>query len=190
MESHLHIKWLDNFSHTWANGLACTKLDQAYHECLWTGVGLHVYEPSNGTGIIKSIKIRPNQPATDDLPSFCNASVVKDLLVRMHGLVEDDFGRGHLICQRYHQNLVPIKLVKDERMSKDELLTCDQRARDSLDDFQPLDMLEINIGSNVGLMRVLLKTIPGLHPDEPDCATHEIINSDCNIYVRIAKVSE
>lgn len=186
----MHSKWLDNFSHMWANGTAATKLDQAFYDCLWTGVALHEYmTPDRETQ--PCIPIGDGEDATTKLPSFCDVAVQKILLDLMKQLAKDTKSGTRLpllLSQRFLINNVPLKLVAREGMSDDMLSQLEGKGRDSLENWQPKDLLTHNIGSNIGLMNVLKDVLPEIGPDTPPAEVHQILNSDCQIYVRIAKV--
>ena len=162
----------------------------AYYDCLWTGVALHEFTDKDGNDGHPPLAIEDGEPATPQVPSYRNAAIIRIFKRSMAKQVEAFEHPERLICNRWKHNCVPIKLVKDEEnMPQSMIDLCDRESRDNLRHWQPADLLKQNIGSNKGLMKVLLTVLPEIHPDNPDGQVHKVLNSDCQIFVRIAKVT-
>ena len=175
-----NVMWLDNFSKIYATGFQTTD-GGAWRDCLWSGVGIRVFQ---GSGV--DLAIRDGVPAMpDDL--FSEAAVSK--LTRMMARCDAKFWdrlRNSLV-NRYDVRNVPLKpdIDKVEARYVDAL----KESRDGMKSFYPLRISPINIGSNRGLVKILAG-IWEEHKHSHNMSNYQYVTADCNIFWRACRVSK
>lgn len=204
MESEPVFIWMDNFSKMYNQRFPGVDRD-GWRNCLWAGVAFKRYQGL--TPICTEVKydlsnrLRPAMP--DALFDDDVCAVVWNLFQEV-----DKEGEAYLeksLCRKYDVRTIPLKIYPDKEREP-ELYNRVLLSPDGLRGFLPQQIIAENIGSNIGLIRILktvLKEHPipppqgnvdqdGLCPDVADVngrkAQYRFIKVDMGIYHRIMKV--
>ena len=184
----IHAIWLDNFSKVISNYQPSFVRD-AWSNCLWTGCALIKFEPRDGVTI--DIGIRRNDDDGEVIPAM-----PKNIFNTLRACVErfEKTIRGpkqifrKALCTKLAVNSNPIKpFVGDTDPDTQAYL---DRHEDGLTNFYPDKLMKTNIGSNLGLLKVLRDycEVRMLHVDNMQTEYH-FLNCDVNIYARTLRVS-
>lgn len=185
-----HVVWLDNFSHSYAaqlQGIA----SGAYKSCLWTGEAWHEWRarPNCAPVDLTFVKdadgnvIPAMQPMAIAQPTF---ERVQGWMKQLDAKDPDMFSRS--VVKRYHVTRVPLKpSIKDaRRLGRHDLAQILKEHRDGIGYMHPRRIIDLNIGSNRGLLQILK-----MFSDErkcPEATQYSVVCVDCNIFVRTLKV--
>lgn len=180
--------WIDNFNKNYANNTANPDKGP-YTPCNWTGVALQEYINPDGHGDQKSIEIIDGEPAMDDTLSFLDEQVAEYITDQLPRMSEKPWTKCTSFTDNFIIDEVPIRLRPQDGMS-DHLLNklTTSQGKDGLKYWHPDQLLPDHVGSNIGLMRILGKLCPGVEDGTFMGRNHMILNSDCNIYLRVQKV--
>jgi hypothetical protein len=183
MQEHAHFIWLDNFSKFFARQVPSTKND-VFSSCLWSGMAVFSHEQNRY--LDSSVRI-------DRLGHVVPAMPINILQFRQS--VEDGLrfmhkeGKGYYansLVSRYDVKTVPPKI---DVTGHPELSQDVYSKMHSMDIVYPKELIQINIGSNVGLVSILRKYVFERHKmDTKECEKYVNLNVDENIFYRTLKV--
>ena len=171
------VVWLDNFSKTLARQHPTVERG-VYTPMLWTVSAVKTLHAS----VARSTElVFDDDGVISAMPPTLlgdHANLTEYLTIRMSS--ESMFDTA--LCVAHSIKRVPPKLPDDAWVSQEDR----ERVADSVDGltrFHPLEILQHNIGSNEGLMRVIRHMDTILAPDR-----YAVIVVDINIYMRLLKV--
>ena len=186
--SQAHVIWLDNFSKNFRMQLINIS-KAALRDALWTGVALREYAPDDvSLDIVHrrgfEVSAMPERP-------FADLHFMLQTLVQV---TEDEGEMPHLydssLMRMWGVNSVPVT-PRREKLPADTLAAL-RRAPDRLSNFYPTGLMKMNVGSNIGLARVMKQLLidHGHLPVDPDNnpAKYMVMTVDINIFDRIIKV--
>ena len=175
-----HVIWLDNFSKIIARSVPSLR-GGVFSQCLWTGVALFTHPNPN---INDKIRYSDNNviPAMPD-SIFTHRESVIDTIKYVIGNDHDYFQRS--LVNKYQVNNIPLKV--DVKRYPDMANKMNHPAN-SFDNVYPSDMIDVNIGSNVGLVSIIRKIYNDHGMADGSCSRYITLNVDENIYYRILKV--
>jgi hypothetical protein len=184
-----HVIWWDNFNRAYA--VAMQRLDKSAHNlCNWTGIGARAVHT---TIDVSHIDLRLHSHASQqafpqDFLEPARWKTLNEQLIKMTSPASvQKFSKTNW-CVKFVVNRVPITAKFDK--TTDPVLH--ERATDgrtTLTNFYPIEMSAENIGSNLGLLKLLFN-INKEHDETPGPEqVYKTIASDCNIFLRILKVS-
>ena len=176
-----HCLWYDNFSKI--HRIHNPNVGQGvYHSCLWTGVAINVYR---GPEVNMTVKYRDDGSVLPVMPDdiFEERTTVEQSItyITQQGM----FYYDHSLVKKYNVNNVPLK----PNIPDDDPLSVGMRTgSNSMEYSAPLHMLHDNIGSNIGLIKILRRYYEerGMHNDQ--CTQYHCLNVDENIFWRTIKV--
>ena len=172
----VHVGWLDNFSKFYA--IAVQGLAGAAAECLWTARGLHRYVgPPVATNVVAGLRGMPADLFAAQIVQLFHQKMAAADAVPCAYLKDS-------VCFRHTVRSIPLKPEVDAA-AHPALAAVLRESRDGMRNFYPLAMLPENIGSNRGLL-LLLKELFGV---QPRVGHYSFIAVDCNIFMRMLKVS-
>lgn len=149
----------------------------AFAECQWTGKGFKVYVGDRVHTDIKDLAAMPD----DIFDSHASGAVYAGLVrVRQEGWLF----LGRSLVKLHNVNTLPVKPRVSRRVDA-KLHAVLAESRDGLRNFDPLEVSPQNIGSNRGLLLVLKQ----MSDARVDNGKFEFLCADCNIFMRIIKVS-
>ena len=173
--------WMDNFSKTLAR--QCPSLAKGvYSSCLWTGVA--VFSDPQLDGMDVTVRRDAQGRVVPAMPG----NLIQQQQQVMEGLqFVHSGGRGYLthsLVQQFGVNTIPLKIL-------DPADTPCQHSHHShsMNIVHPMELIDKNIGSNVGLVSILKEDIHDKHGmGDDDCKNYVNLNVDENIFWRILKV--
>ena len=153
VESKPHTVWIDNFSKR-AVGVGIPSIrDGSWKECLWTGVALREYTGPDPVSmdLLQDEKgyLVPAMPSIERL--WACETELKNTWARH--IVNLDF-MNDSFSVKWGLDCVPIKL-NPESVTSPLVRAAATGTHQNLDTLHPKELLKYNIGSNVGLARVL-----------------------------------
>ena len=173
------VIWIDNFSKTLARSVPTMKAG-AWTGMLWTGVG--VKPCHDDCQVDMSIRQTP----AGDVPAM-PTDMFHDLTAYI-AWVTSQFTENGLhdesLCHTFGVKRVPPK-IKTTKLPGRRVRVRLTKSTDGLHRLVPLNILQHNIGSNEGLMKVV-RAMMDIHAEDP--SYFFIINADINIYDRLLKV--
>jgi hypothetical protein len=182
-----HIEWWDNFNKNIAVQMQGAD-SGAYKALNWTGKAIHVWTPSNPA---KPISMKIDNAAEnvwsamgDNLLESKHMSVVRQWVQQVDSMGSDMYDMS--LCVQYDVCRVPLKPDPEKALAfgHKKLAKVLAEHRDGMQDFYPLQIEDVNIGSWKGL----LKLLKNWTDDRADDEHYSILNTDCNIFLRIMKV--
>ena len=177
MRNNIVVKWVDNFSKCYAVAMQGASAG-AFTDCQWTGKGFKVYVGDRvHTDIKGDLAAMP-----DDIFEYHQSRDVISGLVRVRQGGWLFLGRS--LVKLHNVNTIPVK-PRVSRRDDAKLHAVLAESRDGLRNFHPLEVSPQNIGSNRGLLLVLKK----MSDARVDNGKFEFLCADCNIFMRIVKVS-
>ena len=190
-----HVLNFDNYAHTIAAYVPSID-DGAFHNCSWAGVTLRKLD-----GVDLSLR-RPQSNLPQQTLAAMPDSLYADSLFSALGnelasvdSESSNYLKGSLVY-RYKVNSYPPKpsladivdgdLPEEEFEELAEVLSGE--ALDGMAEVYPADILDHSVGSNDGLMDLVLKFMKGKHTGPAPCTDYSVWLTDINIYHRINKV--
>jgi len=174
VRDNIVVKWVDNFSKCYAVAMQGASAG-AFTDCQWTGKGFKVYVGDDVHTDIKGLVAMP-----DDMFDHDAFKAVYDGLVNVRQQGWLFLGRS--LVKLFNVNSVPVKPRVSRRVDA-KLHAVLAESRDGLRNFHPIEVSPQNIGSNRGLV---LKQMSDARVDN---GKFEFLCADCNILMRIVKVS-
>lgn len=179
-----HTIWLDNFSKIRAMQVPDINMG-AWRNCLWTGRALRKSRVPVTMDLEESKEgIIPAMP--DDL--YGMLPVFKKLFV-LHNPQEDTS------MMRYRTSLVTNLDVRNIPLKPAARMLSQERHRtaitsgcDRLDNLFPDKIISVNIGSNLGFMRILRNHYEDKQQHTGNCQEYSSFNADIDIFDRFLKV--
>jgi hypothetical protein len=176
-----HWLWIDNFSKFLRISNPTADKD-VYSTCNWAGVA--AFETSDPE--LDDRVVITEDGVVSAMPKNilqCNSTVRDDIKQIM---MEDRDYHTRSVVFRYQVRNVPPKInTKIYELLKDRI----ESRINSMDSVHPVKLIDINIGSNVGLCSIVRQLYDEHHMDIPDeCPRYLNLNVDENIYWRIMKV--
>ena len=160
----------------------------AYKAMNWCGKAIHVWRPSNPDSSV-TLKIDSNAenvwPAmSEDLFEKKDMDTVRKWMQKV-----DDMGSNLYdmsLCVKYDVRRVPLKPDSKKALAfgYTQLAKALNEHRDGMQDFFPMKIEDINIGSWTGLLTLLKNWSDDRHREDH----YSILSTDCNIFLRILKV--
>jgi hypothetical protein len=179
-----HTVWIDNFAKI--KKLHIPTLDMgAWQNCAWTGKALRKGVDS---GITMQLMHKVNGdiiPAMPDKP-FRMVST----MITMFKAINDKAGTElHDTCLAtvHKVKTVPLK-PKPKHMIRELHKDALTQGWDKLTNMYPCGLLDENIGSNIGLLRILRSHYENENQHLENCNTYTAFNVDTNIFDRMLKV--
>lgn len=184
VESGPHTIWIDNFSKV--HGAKIPSIDiGAWRNCLWTGTAIRKYTGDRVIDMSVQLdgagEVVPAMP--DDL--FANEADFNAVFDRC---VLDTTYYDTSLTTLYRVNSVPLK-PDACRVDNHNYRRALQGDTDRLRSMYPKEIAAVNIGSNLGLARIMRA-----HYDENNqgpgnrCTKYSALNVDENIFMRVLKV--
>jgi hypothetical protein len=185
LQSKPHQLWLDNFTKLYNTSLPGLK-GGARNDCLWTGAALVQVDG------LPSLSMRLHRMPDGSVmsamhPRICTSYFINNMKAIVAAV--DVSGIFHLdssICSRYNVNNVPCKPIPD-MIREPGLHALLSQSPDGLQNWFPKSLLKRNIGSNVGLMKILRDFVIDIEVKEPP--VYGMILADINIFWRTLKVT-
>lgn len=160
---------------------------EAWSNCLWTGVALIKFQPRDGVTIDTTLRIDDDGDVFPAMPDDI-MSTLPDCARKFERVLRS----RHLkyatsLCTIMGVTSNPIKPHVGE--ANPEVQDYLDLSSDGLGNFYPDKLLKLNIGSNLGLLRVLREFYENrlLHVDGIETDYH-FITCDVNIYTRTLRV--
>ena len=178
---HPHNLWYDNFSKIYRIHKP-TVGKGVYHSCMWTGVALNLYD---GDPVDVSVKhhrdgsVIPAMP--DDL--FVELYTVTQTIQYIHE--QGMFYYDNSLVVKYDVRTIPLKPTLPH---DDPLAPGMERGSNNMSSTVPYMMLKDNIGSNLGLMKIMRTFYEERQMDTGECSDYHTLNVDENIFWRTIKV--
>lgn len=172
---------MDNFSKTCARSIPTLRGD-VYNSCLWTAETIFPCIDEKVSDNIRVNEIGDIIPAMpDDL--FLHQDRILSGLLFKHAEGRLLFDKS--LVNQYDIRSIPLKI--DTRIFQSMKRVVDD-VKNKLEDIQPDNLLDENIGSNTGLLKILrdLYVRSGIEDDK--CTRYMSLNVDENIFFRILKV--
>ena len=182
-----HVLWFDNFSKMFRHTMT-TMSRATLADALWTGLAIRQYA---FPGISMNIMMRRGFPVTampDDpfehvAPMLATMMQVTEVKGNMPLLYDDS------MYVRWGVNRVPVVPMRDKLPP--EVLASLQRCPARLDDFYPKGLLKTNVGSNIGLCKVMLEVLRSSGHDLPAPPKKYLaMTVDINIFDRVLKAND
>ena len=170
------VKWVDNFSKCYAVAMQGASAG-AFTDCQWTGKGFKVYVGPPVQADIKTLTGMPDDVFEPNVIGAVRAGLVN---IRQLGWLY----LGKSMVKLFKVNTIPVKPKVDGR-THPELHAILGESRDGLRNFNPVEISPQNIGSNRGLL-VVLKAMSDARVNN---GKFEFLCADCNIFMRVVKVS-
>ena len=178
MTDEVTVMWIDNFSKSYA--VALQGIDSgAWKDCNWTGRGIKKFCGTRVDVELRALPAMPDNIFTDDTKQ----EVKSKLASRVNA--------GWMLLRKStvhkHQvNNVPLKPILDP-LRHGRLWQVLSESRDGLTFFHPWDITPQNVGANRGLMLILKQLSEERRVDDSRIT---FLSADCNIFMRIIRVSE
>lgn len=182
-----HIQWWDNFNKNIAVQMQGAETG-AYKALNWCGKAIHVWVPSNPR---RSVTMKIDFSAEtvwsamgDNLFDQRDMETVREWVTQV-----DNMGSGLFdlsTCVKYNVCRVPLKpdAKKALAFGYKQIAKALSEHRDGMPHFWPMKIENINIGSWRGLLTLLKNWSNDRVKDDE----YSILNTDCNIFLRIMKV--
>lgn len=186
LQSTPHLLWIDNFSKLF-NTSRPRLQGGARSDCMWTGVAL--VQVDGLPSLSMRLHRMPDGSVMSAMPPYiCTSYSINNMKAIVSAV--DASGIFHLdssICSRYNVNNVPCKPVPDmiREPGLHELLS---RSPDGLQNWYPKALIRRNIGSNIGLLKILRDFVVDTEVSNPP--RYGIILADINIFWRGLKVAQ
>ncbi len=188
-----YVKWFDNFSKTYGAGLQGVA-SPSWHRCLWTGVAIRPYAGDLKLDMRSNVRGREWCMPRDFLDPENNRHL-KRIQRYMRKIAREEGSDTELslweksICRTLNVTYVPLKpsitVISDDRPDIKEAL---EDSRDGTYQFQPVEILPDNIGSNRGLLKIMAQEWIERKQRPASSRRIQIYNSDPNIFTRMIKV--
>ena len=195
VEDGPHVVWFDNYNKMFRKQIASMTRDQLAL-CMWNGYAVRPYKGRVEVSMkVKRLnyQVVPAMPQLADLWSRTDAiddaiisSTATDIANSASQEIPLDFLDNSLYAQ-WGADRVPLK--PDKNVVPEEYKAAIENSPDTLENFFPKGLIEHNVGSNVGLARVMRKIY-----DEKKMGsvlgspTYIALNVDLNIFYRLMKV--
>jgi hypothetical protein len=180
-----HVQWIDNFTKNY-NRKKPDLTVGSYSACLWTGIANRIYTGDTlidlGVKYALDFSIVPVMPPTLDvfweqLPVFTEQMAVIDR--------EGMYYARRSFVDRFKVNNVPLSPHVDEKTNPTVHKMLAKKV-DSIDKLVPERLMPDNIGSNLGLIKVMRSIITELMAAR--AKKYRVIMSDVAIFNPILKV--
>jgi len=179
--SEPHVLWIDNFSKHIARSIPSTDKG-VYSSCLWTGVAVFAHPNKTIDNSVKVVNGVVRSAMPDDIFSV-RSSVRYNLSYIMN---EDENYYDQSLVKKYNINSIPLKV---DVKQFPEMSNVVNNPVNGLRYVHPHELIETNIGSNLGLVKILRNMFEQYQMDKPDvCKNYVTINADENIFYRVLKV--
>jgi hypothetical protein len=171
--------WIDNFCKFFS--VRMLALDKGtYLNCAWTGVALtkHLGDP-----LAIDLVISDQQKGMpDDLWGSYDVFLaqMEAIATSVNEEAKDSF------VERYDVRRIPLKVDPDKLPEGPLKQKLKMHSAESLLNFYPVELIDDNIGSNKGFLRILWKILQEAKADPRQRI--QLLNTDSNIYFRIIKV--
>ena len=175
-----HAIWYDNFSKIYGTKTPTFKTG-AWTDCLWTGVAIHRYV---GPTLSNNLHTRGGAivPA---MPESLSANMGSILLAMQSAMNFQGEYHDISLVTTMDVQCVPLKPTGGDVQLQQQL----DESRDGLTNLLPHDLITENIGSNIGLMKILRQFHDDRQMHIPGrCRRYYVLNVDINIYTRTLKV--
>lgn len=191
-QSTPHTIWVDNFSKIYGHQIPSMHQGQ-YTNGNWTGVAIQKYAGSANVSMKCMFKRNQLIPA---MPSrlLLRGKDVRQLLEVVESTMTDGNYLKSSLCERLDIRNLPLKPVVDRILNPEQHERL-QKSNDGAVNLYPVEINQFNIGSNRGMLQVILKLAQDYgsqddhkYTDHEDM-TYAYVNSDVNIFYRCLKVS-
>jgi hypothetical protein len=153
----------------------------SYNQCLWTGVAIFSHPNPN---IDDSVKYSDGDVISAMPDSILtHQSTVRDTI--RYVIDKDMYYFDESLVKKYQVNNIPLKV---DSKKYPETVDINNNVANSFNLVYPSDMIDINIGSNVGLVSIIRKLYEQYGMADNSCTRYYTLNVDENIYYRILKV--
>jgi hypothetical protein len=187
MMNRPNIQWWDNFNKNIAIQMQGVE-SGAYKPMNWCGKAIHVWRPTN-PGSSVTLKIDSNadnvwSAMSEDLFEKKDMDTVRKWMKQVDDMGSDLYDMS--VCVKYDVRRVPLKPDSKKALvfGHKQLAKALNEHRDGMQDFFPMQIEDINIGSWTGLLTLL----KNWSDDRQQEDHYSILNTDCNIFLRIMKV--
>ena len=183
VEEGPHTIWIDNFSKIM--GCRIPSIDVgAWRNCLWTGIAVRKY---NGT-----------EPVSMELMQTEEGQVIAampndpfEYVARLTTLWKANRAKGSYFAQsfahKWNINNAPVKPVLHRVVDQRHHATL-SGTNSRLLTLHPREIVAENIGSNIGLGRIMRTVYEDNKQHNGECKKYIAINADINIFERVMKV--
>ena len=177
------VLWIDNYSKFLSRSIP-TSLKDVFSSCLWTGAA--AFRPSMGH-LEHDMSVKHHDgidiPAMpDDILQYSSevTAGIQRVLTSGRNYYDNSY------VKKFDSRNIPPKV--DVKVYP-HLLSIINNENNKTTSVYPMELLNINIGSNEGLLRIMRKLYEDYGMDEAGvCNEYKLMNVDENIYWRIMKV--
>lgn len=177
-----HMLWIDNFSKTYTRKVpSLSNADSVYHDCLWTGVAMRKVDLEDQH---LNLEVQYDQQG-QLIPAMPEAITNEERIAKIMAWIQyvDEEGM-ELYDQCCSKDILTIPLTPDK---EDAMNIQDYRESiDGMANLYPVELIEKNIGSNVGLLSIINEMLNEMDTHRP--ARYVIVLCDINIFERILRV--
>jgi hypothetical protein len=153
-----------------------------FSSCLWTGVSVFTTNLPEGFDAIKYDQYDAIVPAMP-LDLFQDVDAVTTTLQFINNSLRGYYDRS--VVKQYDINNVPPKVDIKKFIEMKDIY---ESRPHSLRSVKPKELIELNVGSNAGLLVILKGLYDEHHMSTDNCERYITLNVDENIYYRILKV--
>lgn len=185
VEDGPHTIWIDNFSKI--HGCKIPTIDAgAWRNCLWTGTALRKYTGTVPVDVSiqrdAAGQVIPAMP--DDL--FANEAAFNSIFDRY--AMQTDYWETSFV-QEFKVTCVPLK-PDAHKVNNRKHRRALQADSDTLHSMYPKEIAAVNIGSNLGLGKIIRVHYDDRKQGPGDrCQAYSALNVDENIFMRVLKVA-
>jgi hypothetical protein len=180
----VHVVWIDNFSKMYRKQMASIERS-VLADALWTGVAARKFTLDGVSTNVMHARgfVVPAMP--DDILRDLNEMFqLMTLFTTEEGNMPMLFDQS--LMTRWGVNTVPVTPMRDKLPP--QVLASMLRTPGRLDSFYPKGLIKVNVGSNIGLCRVMLEVLQSYgHDQETPPLKYLTMTVDCNIFDRIIK---
>ena len=187
MDTEPHVIWLDNFSKMFRTRMGSMGAD-SMHKMLWTGVAIKRFPhtPPETCDVMRDASGFVI-PAMASNP-FVYIPELVDLLTTYTQTGTMDYIPVHGTSLMVRWNAHQVPLYPDLTRVHPALRATIEKCNDNMADFYPQGLDPNNIGSNIGLSRVVRRFYTERGMNLVTCPKYTMFTVDVNIYDRMLKV--
>ena len=187
METEPHVIWLDNFSKMFRTRMGSMGVD-SINKMLWTGIAIKRFTQNPlETDAVMRDELGIVIPATAADPFVFTRSLI-DLLETYTQTLSKAYVESHSNSLMVRWNAHTVPLTPDLAYLNPAMRSTVEQCHDNMANFYPEGLDKNNIGSNIGLSRVVRKIYNERTMNSIACKRYTIFTVDVNIYDRMLKV--
>lgn len=177
-----YVLWIDNYSKILRRSIPTAQQD-LYKNCLWTGTA--AFFSSNDRVLDLSIAYAVDGSVVRAMP--LDITTQKDSVKAgvMHVLSACRYYYDSSLVKKYDIRSVPVKI--DTKVYPETKAVVDH-PRNTLKYVHPIELVEVNVGGNTGLVYMLRQLLEKNGMLDGSCPRYMILNVDENIFWRTLKV--